>query len=250
MRSLALSGVATPAQKLPLHFAGGAQIALDRLLADCAADAACHGAFPDLAGDLAAVLTRFDAGPITFDVPAVAGRAAERVSMPRAQFVERIRLMLYHVRAASRVPLVLDRAARGDWGPFARATSPTLTGAGAALALGMYLSVTCSESIPVITEEDIARETRGRFVDAERTRLHVRACREWPRGEIPAASYTPVVFDVPVLMLSGELDAATPPHYATEAARTLPNARQVLIRNVAHDYVADGLRDLVADVFA
>lgn len=33
VRSLALSGVATPAQKLPLQFAGGAQAALDRLMA-------------------------------------------------------------------------------------------------------------------------------------------------------------------------------------------------------------------------
>jgi pimeloyl-ACP methyl ester carboxylesterase len=114
----------------------------------------------------------------------------------------------------------------------------------------MYLSVTCSESIPAITEDDIARETRGTFLDAERTRLHVRACREWARGEIPAGYYAPVVSDVPVLMLSGELDAATPAHYATEAARTLPNARQVLIRNVAHDYFADCLRDLVADFVA
>src|SRR5205814_3917674 len=55
------------------------------------------------------------------------------------------------------------------------------------------------------------------------------------------------VADAPVLMLSGELDAATPARYATAAARTLPNARQVLIRNAAHEYFDDCLRDLVAD---
>ena len=59
-----------------------------------------------------------------------------------------------------------------------------------------------------------------------------------------------VISGAPVLMLSGELDAATPARYATEAARTLPNARQVLIRNVAHDYGDDCLRDLVAEFFA
>jgi len=59
-----------------------------------------------------------------------------------------------------------------------------------------------------------------------------------------------VASGVPVLMLSGELDAATPAHYATEAARTLPNARQVLIRNVAHDYFDNCLRDLVAEFIA
>jgi hypothetical protein len=50
-------------------------------------------------------------------------------------------------------------------------------------------------------------------------------------------------------MLSGELDAATPPQYATAAARTLPNARQVLIGNAAHDYSDDCSRDLTAAFF-
>ena len=246
VRSLALAGVATPEQKLPLHFAPGAQTALDRVLADCAADRACRGAFPDLAGDLASVLTRLAAGPVTFELPGLDGKTVEPVSMSRPIFAERLRLMLYNLRAASRVPLVLHRAAHGDWVPFAGATSAGVAGPPAAFAIGMYLSVTCSESIPVITDEDIAREAPATFVGEERTRLHVQACREWPRGTIPPAYYSPVTSDVPVLMLSGALDAATPARYATAAARTLPNSRQVLIPFAAHQYADACSRDLVA----
>ena len=250
VRSLALSGVATPAQKLPLQFAGGAQAALDHLLADCAADAACRGAFPDLAADVATVLAAFERGPVTFDLPGASGGVTERVTMSRPVFAERLRLMLYSLRSARRVPLVLHRAAAGDWVPFARATSPTLGGLAPTFAMGMYLSVTCSESIPVITEDDIARGARGSFVGEDRIRVHVRACQEWPRGAVPAAFYEPMVSSVPVLMLSGELDAATPAHYATTLARGLPNARQILIRHAAHDYFSDCLRDVVAEFFA
>jgi pimeloyl-ACP methyl ester carboxylesterase len=46
VRSVALAGVATPATKMPLHFAKGAQAAMDRLMADCAADVTCRAAFP------------------------------------------------------------------------------------------------------------------------------------------------------------------------------------------------------------
>jgi pimeloyl-ACP methyl ester carboxylesterase len=246
VRSLTLAGVATPEQKLPLHFAAGAQAALDGVLADCAADRACRGAFPDLAGDLATVLTRLAAGPVTFELPGLDGHTVEPVSMSRPVFAERLRLMLYNLRAASRVPLVLHRAAHGDWVPFARATSAGLAGPPSAFAMGMYLSVTCSEFIPVITDEDIVREARDTFVGEDRTRLHVRACREWPRGTIPPAYYSPVTSDVPVLMLSGALDAATPARYAAAAARTLPNSRQVLIPHAAHEYVDACSRDLVA----
>jgi pimeloyl-ACP methyl ester carboxylesterase len=141
VRSLALAGVATPAQKLPLQFAAGAQAALDVLVTDCAAD---------------------------------------------------------------------HRAARGDWLPFARATRSSLGGRSLAVALGMYLTVTCSESVATISEDDIVRESRDTFVGEARTRRHVRACREWPRGAVPREFHAPVAAAAPVLMLSGERDPATP----------------------------------------
>jgi len=249
-RSLTLAGVATPAQKLPPHFAAGAQAALDHVIADCAADAACHHAFPDLAKDVATVFARFDAGSVAFDLPRAAGRDAERVSMSRLVFAERLRLMLYDLRSARRVPLVVHRAARGDWVPFARATSPTLSGAGADFAMGLYLTITCSESVAAISEDDIVRGSLGSFVGEDRTRVHVRACQEWPRGRVPPEYRAPVASRVPVLMLSGLLDPATPPHWGAEATRTLPNSRQILIRNAAHWYFNDCLRDLAADFVA
>lgn len=243
VRTLALAGVVTPDQKLPLQYAAGAQAAFERLLADCAADASCHRAFHDPARDLSTILARLATGPVTLPLP---GASGERVRLSRVVFVERLRLMLYSRRRASRVPYVLRRAAQDDWVPFVQATSASLTGAGPAHALGMYLSVTCSETIPVITDEDIDRETRHTFVGAERTRVHQRACQEWPRGEVPAAYYAPIVSEAPVLMLSGELDAATPARFATAVARALPNARQILIRDAAHDYDEDCVRDVIA----
>jgi pimeloyl-ACP methyl ester carboxylesterase len=250
VRSRALAGVATPAQKLPLQFAAAAQAALDVLVTDCAADRACRTAFPDLRGDIAAVLARFEKGPVTFDLPGATGEGSERVTMSRHVFAERLRLMLYELRSASHVPLVLHRAARGDWLPFARATRSSLGGRSPAVALGMYFTVTCSESVATITEDDILRESRGTFVGEERTRRHVRACREWPRGAVPPEFHAPVASPVPVLMLSGERDPATPAHFATEAARSLPNSRQILIRNGAHAYFNGCLRDIVADFVA
>jgi pimeloyl-ACP methyl ester carboxylesterase len=247
VRALALAGVGTPDQKQPLQFAQGAQAALDRLVGDCAATPECRQAFPDLAADLRAVLDRFAAGPVSFDLPAAGGAEAARVRLSRTVFAEHLRLRLYNVRSASRVPLVVRQAARDDWAPFARATSLALRGVSPALALGMYFSVTCSETVAVISEADIVDGSRGSFVGEDRTRVHVEACREWPRGAVPAEFYRPVVSQAPVLMLSGEVDPATPARFATAAARTLPNSRQVLVPNGAHEYFADCLRDLVAE---
>jgi pimeloyl-ACP methyl ester carboxylesterase len=111
----------------------------------------------------------------------------------------------------------------------------------------MYLTVTCSETVAIITEQDIVRESRNTFVGEYRTRTHVRACQEWPRAHVPPSYYEPVASDVPVLMLSGELDAATPAHLGAVAARSLPNSRQVLIPNAAHGDSDDCMRNIVAE---
>jgi pimeloyl-ACP methyl ester carboxylesterase len=246
VRSVALAGVATPAAKQPLNFAGAAQQAMRALIEDCAADAGCQGAFPALASEFDAVLGTLDKGPVTFELINPATKTKQAVSMSHGVFVERLRLMLYDLEGASRVPLVIHQAARGDWGPFAT-FSPDGVTSGVSV---MYLTVTCSETAARITEEDIVRESRDTFVGEYRTRTHLRACQEWPRGDIPSSYYEPVVSDVPVLMLSGELDAATPPDLARTAARSLPSSRQIVMRNAAHAFWYDCMQSLVADFFA
>lgn len=244
--AIALAGVATPAAKQPLSFARAAHDAMDSLIADCAADAVCGRRFSNLKSEFQAVLAALDTGPATFELANPTTKRDESIRMSRAVFVERLRLMLYDLEAASRVPLVIHRAAQGDWAPFVR-MSPAGVTAGVS---AMYLTVTCAETVSRITEEDIVRETRDTFVGDYRTRVHLRACREWPRAQVPAAYYDPVRSDVPALILSGELDAATPPRFARIAARALRNSRHVIARNAAHADWHGCMQGLVADFFA
>jgi hypothetical protein len=44
----------------------------------------------------------------------------------------------------------------------------------------------------------------------------------------------PVKSDLPILMVSGEIDPVTPDWVAARAAGTLPNAKQVVIRDGTH----------------
>ena len=243
VRSVVLGGVATPAGKQPLSFARAAHDAMNALLKDCAADAACREHFPNLEAEFQAVLAALDTRPATFEVTNPTRHVKESVSMSRGAFVERLRLMLYDLDRASHVPFLVHRAAQGDWVPFATTTSAGVTPGVSA----MYLTVTCSETVPGITEDDIVRETRDTFVGEYRTRRHLAACQEWPRSEVPAAYYAPVTSDVPALILSGELDAATPPHFAAAVARSLPNSRHIVIRNAAHAYWQECPQRLVAD---
>lgn len=246
VRSVVLTGVATPAAKQPLQFARGAQSAMDKLLQDCTADEACHEAFPNLSTEFAAILAEFDKGPVRFELIHPVSKERQPAQMSRGVFVEALRLMLYSWSSSARLPLLIHHAAQGNWVPFGRAALPVMRGADYAVS-GMYLTVTCSETVAVITEEDIVRETSNTFMGDYRTKKHQRACEEWPRGKVPAEYYQPIQSDVPVLMVSGEFDPATPPQFGRVAAQVLPKSRQILIRNMAHGYASDCIRKLSAE---
>jgi pimeloyl-ACP methyl ester carboxylesterase len=246
VRSMALAGVATPAAKQPLNFARAAQEALDRLIEACAADGPCRTAFPSFATELGTLLASLEHTPTAFQLSSPTTARSEAIRMSRGVFVERLRLMLYEPHGASRVPLVVHRAAQGDWAPFARlAPAGVTTGVSA-----MYLTVTCAETAARITDDDIRKETTGTFVSDYRTLTHLRACAEWPKAHVPANYFEPVKSDVPMLLLSGELDGATPARWAADAARSLPNSRQLIVPNTGHAYGHPCLDGIVGEFFA
>jgi pimeloyl-ACP methyl ester carboxylesterase len=249
VRGALLVGVATPAGKLPLHFAKGAQQAMDRLIEDCAADQACRAAFPLLKDDLTAALRAFSNGPVSFEMT-LPDKDSQTVTLSRGLFTERLRLMLYDHAAASLVPYLIHRAAQGDWLPFGKVVTRPFLAPAYSVALGAYMTITCAESVPFIGTEEIRRETAGTFLGDYRTLRHQRACAEWPRADLPSDFFVPVGADVPVLMLSGDIDPATPLEFGKAAAQHLPNSRQVVFRNAPHIYSSDCARTLAVEFIA
>jgi pimeloyl-ACP methyl ester carboxylesterase len=234
VRSAVLAGVTTPAAKIPLHFAKGAQQAMDRLLDNCATDETCADQFPNLKDNFASLLAAFDKGPVAFELNHPIDKKVQRVTLSRGVFVERLRLLLYDHSTARSIPLLIKQAAAGNWTDFAKiAFAPS---AGSGVSLGMYLNVTCSESVPLIGENEIARETRGTFLGEYRIRRHQQACSGWPRGDVPPEYYQPAKSDVPVLMLSGEIDPATTPEYGDAASKFLSSSRYIVLRRTPHNY--------------
>jgi hypothetical protein len=50
------------------------------------------------------------------------------------------------------------------------------------------------------------------------------ACAEWPKAQVPEEYFRPFISEVPVVLVSGNLDPVTPPHWGEEARRSLPNS--------------------------
>lgn len=245
LRSVFLLGIAAPSFKQPLPFAKGAQHSLDLLFQDCDANPACHAAFPKLHEEWDTVLARFNHGPLEATLVRPMEKDKQTIQISRANFVERLRLMLYTTGSASLVPLIVHRAYENDYLPFEAAALAANTGS--ILARGMYFTVTCSEGVPFITEQDIATETQNTFLGSDRVRAHMAACKEWVRGNIPQAYTDFVKSDVPVLLISGELDAASPPWFADALVKYLPHGKLVKIRYLGHEFDRTCIPGLLAN---
>ncbi len=245
VRTAILEGVAPTDYKLPLPVARATQHALDRVIQDCAEDAACHKAYPDVRADLNLVLTALDKGPVKIQVVNPVTKKPESMEMTRNGFADRLRYLLYSPDIVRLVPFILSQAAHGDLGTYASINASVISQVDAGINRGMYLSIICAEDVPWITDADLAKETSGTIMGALRTEYDRSACNEWPRAKITADYIKPVYSLAPVLIFSGDTDPVAPSWIAEGAAKHLPNSRHIIIKYGAHTTSAPCLDKLM-----
>ena len=235
VRSAVLRSVSPPWVRQPLHFAEDAQAAFDSLAADCLAAPACRMAFPRFKEEMDAVLVRLGAGGVTAELTgADSSKPSRRILMSRGAFAEKVRLMLYAPDVSRFLPLLVHRAASGDFVPFAELANEMGEHIAQIGGIGMYLSVTCSEDVAQITPSEAANTWPGTFLGDYRVRQQQAACALWPSGPLPPDFAGPIRSHVPVLMVSSTIDPITPPRWGDEVARNLLNSRHILIPNAGH----------------
>jgi pimeloyl-ACP methyl ester carboxylesterase len=242
VRSAILMGVAPTYLKMPLHHASAAKRAIDLLFAECAAEDACHAAFPNIEREWEQVLEQLGREPARMEYSPPDKSAPVTVEIQRDVFAEKIRNRMYSAESARKIPMMIHRAAAGDFGPFLKEVIPKNRSEPDFIADGMYLSVTCAEDVPFIDQEEAARMNAGNPFGNYRVVQQTRACSMWPQGKIPAGYLEPVYSKAPVLILSGQVDPVTPPERGEEVASHLPNSRHIVVPHGAHG--VDGLTNV------
>lgn len=218
--------------RAPLQHAVNGQRALDLLLFECQSDPGCNAAFPELRLEWSAVLERLRSGPIHVRYLSPDSGEERQVEIRHGPVAEIIRGMAAGTGSARELPYLIHKAANGDWTPFLQRVLSG--GGGPPLAEGLYLSIECAEGTARIEEDEVARHTAGTFLGNYRVRRQMAACAEWPIAELPRGLFEPVVSDIPVLLLAGEMDGVTPPSWALAVAKHLPNSRYLVIGGLGH----------------
>lgn len=237
VRSAALKGVAPTNMRNPLPFARALERGIEAIFTACETEPECAAAYPQLRGDWERAKARFEDGPVTAEVEDPRNGRRETVRIPRGVFADGLRHILYSIHDSRGLPRMIHEAADGDFARFAREEIRQSIGFGELLSMGMFMTVTCSEDLRFMTEEEIRRETAGTFLGDYRIRRQLAACEVWGRGEIDEGYTRPVRVENPVLLISGEYDTATPPEGGAWVAEHLPNSRHIIVPNESHGFV-------------
>jgi pimeloyl-ACP methyl ester carboxylesterase len=237
VRAISVLGPAPWSFKIPLTFAANAQHSLDQVLTACESDTACARAHPGVRAGVAALFARLDSGNVRAHVKRASDSSGVDVRLSREVVAEALRYMLYFPAGARLVPQYLARAQAGDLEPLGSLALALRQDLGSE---GLYLSITCTEDLPFVSQERGRALARGTFLGDYRLREQLAACAEWPRGKVPREAGR--VVRTPMLIVTGDRDPATPRQIGDSLARAFPRARHIVVPGGGHMLI--GLPDI------
>jgi len=237
VRSVVLDGVAPPDMRLPLFFARDAQRSIELLIADCEKDEQCSSRYPHLGQRVKTLIARLESAPVATRLVHPRTGVEDDVTVKASLVASTLFGALYSPLASSLIPALVERAERNDFQGML-ALAMINSGLAENMALGMQLSVLCTEDYGRISPEDAEREAGGTLFGKYLLETRMKACEFWPKGTVPANYYHPVESSVPTLILSGELDPVTPPSWGDAVAKSLPNSKHLVAPGTGHGVVS------------
>jgi len=203
---------------------------LEDLAAVIKADPEIGKEIPDFLGLMKSVFDRLDAHPETVEI--TDQRTKLKVKVIVNKFV-----MQYIVAnnigttVTARFPAFFYRASKGD---FTNPAQVWLNQSRSDLGSAMSFMMDCASGQTAARRELIAREAKGTLLEDVFNFPFPEICEEWKAPDLGDAFRAPLQSDVPVLFISGTLDARTPISNAEEYRKGFRNGTHLIIEGAVH----------------
>jgi pimeloyl-ACP methyl ester carboxylesterase len=236
------------------------QFGIDNLKKLCAADEKCIEAYPDIPALVDAAFRLFDDGPLpyTYTDPSdpslsIAGEvtATDLADLLYGYQGDKNNVYIIpSVLASITEPGYIEEltAMLGDAKATNIIASRELTKGG--LAFLMHLAVVCSDD-PVKSLDDIILDGVGEYAKLHAqsaSEIYVMGCPLIDVRELQDATDENVTVDIPTLVLSGDLDVATPAFRSQLVVDALPNASHMIFPGHTHVQLGQ-LNQCAADIY-
>ena len=247
VRTIVLDGVVPQTLALGTEHAKKLDQAIYRVLNACDDDPLCGEAFPDTAGKLTALALELEENPVEITVEHPTTGEPFPLTFNREVLSTSLRFLTYSSDTQAMLPLLIHEAAVDQ--RFDRLASQMLiaaTGLQQSISQGMELSVMCAEDYPLFPAQPSPNEyLMGNLME----KAVLIQCGIWPQGPVPENFHEPVSADVPILLLSGELDPVTPPEYADQVAAHFPHSRHLIAPGQGHIATTRGCMGKIVSEF-
>lgn len=237
-RTVVLDGVVPNPLVVGAEFARTLEDSLALQSTRCHGLPACRARFPtDMREQLRTVMTTLEAAPVEVDYRDSHTGELRRDTVT-ADAVGGLAFMFSYVpQTASLLPLMIDEAAHGRYAPLMSLVHMSGEQMEGQMTRGMQWSVLCAEDADRFRPDASAA---GTIIGSGMAEVFFAPCSAWPRGEVPQGFHQPFASRLPVLLLSGELDPVTPPHYGEQVLANLPNGRHLVLQGQGHNVSATG----------
>ncbi|UJF22311.1 alpha/beta hydrolase [Shewanella sp. OMA3-2] len=245
LATVTLDGV-VPMQQSVLAIGGAIERGFELLMRDCANNTACHTQYPDLLADFITVNERLGKKAITQNVRDPQTNEPSTLLLTRSKFTGAIRMGLYAPAVRALLPHAIHQAAKQDYQAILGIY--TLSADGLGLAIGMHSSVVCGEDIHRISDQ-MRKDAKESYISASMIEGLEKTCEVWKIPPVKDTFSEPIRSDLPTLLLSGELDPATPPNWGALAQAEMTNAKHLISPFATHGVAAQTCaNDLIADL--
>ena len=203
---------------------------LEDLAALIKADPEVGKEIPDFLGLMKSVFDRLDAQPETVEI--VDPRTKQKVKVIVNKFVMQF-IVANNIgtTVTSRFPALFYRASKGDFtNPAQVWLNQTRSGIGSAMS---YM-IDCASGQTAARRERIEREAKGTLLEDFSNFPFPDVCEEWKPTDVGDEFRSPLRSDVPVLFISGTLDARTPVSNAEEYRTGFKNSTHMIIEGAVH----------------
>ncbi len=209
-----------------------------RVFDACAADEACHAAYPDPEGAMVTAMEALNANPVPFvlDTSLFDPQNGEQIPLQvdDTLAMNALFIYLYLPGGYRNIPAIVYQLSEGDYSAL-NGTIPTYF-ANEGSARGMHYAVVCSDD-PVASLDQVnlegVMETYAKLIIDDATG-YISACSLMNLPQLPASSDELVTSDVPALLINGGLDPATPFTGGSVLQAGLPNSYNIIVPAGSH----------------
>lgn len=226
VRSVVIDGVVPTRLRLGAEHAEKLDQSIEKLLRRCAEDKACNARFPDLEQAFVELKRRFADSVESIQVTDPRTGVADRLEFNADMLATSLRFLAYAPTSQMMIPYLIHEASTtGSPERLAAQALMTVDQISDEIAIGLNFSVGCSEDWPYWPDNS---QAEGTLLGDSFTKLYGQVCSWWPSKPVGPEFHQPFASDVPMLILSGELDPVTPPEYGDEAAAQFSNSLHLI----------------------